>query len=165
MRARRLVIGVAAGALIALAATSGVSAYWQAQQTIDTATVSSGDLSISADWVGGTPAWPALYPGQSTPDTIVRVTAAAAGDTLVWRLKVAGTTAPDFTDYVTFQAWIGTCGSSAPIPTEGTGSFTAETSTIDVCVRYTLNAGAPSSLQGRPLSPQLIITAEQVDGS
>lgn len=165
MRARRLVIGVAAGVLIALAATSGVSAYWQAQQTIDTATVSSGDLSISADWVGGTPAWSALYPGQSTPDTIVRVTAAAAGDTLVWRLKVAGTTASDFTAYTTFQAWIGACDGPTPIPPEGAGSFTAETTTVDVCVRYTLNAGAPGTLQGQPLSPQLDITAEQVDGT
>jgi len=96
----------------------------------------------------------------------VRVTATAVGDTLVWRLKVAGTTASSFTEHTAFQAWIGACGGSTPIPPEGAGSFTAATTTVDVCVRYTLNAaGVPNSLQGQPLSPGLTITAEQVDGS
>lgn len=160
---RRALIGVAAGAVLALAAATGVSAYWQAQQTVPGEVVTSGDLEISAAWVGGTPSWAALYPGQSTADATIRVTSTSSGDNLVWKVRVTGAVPADFETYATLQSWAGACGTGTPIPEGGYGTFDADTTTVDICVRYSLATGAPSSLQGKPLDPTITVTAEQVN--
>ncbi|MGM7677438.1 hypothetical protein [Microbacterium sp. A94] len=159
---RRLVIGAAAGVLVALAAATGVSAYWQAQQTIPGEVVTSGDLAISADWLGGTPVWAALYPGQSTADAMIRVTSTNSGDNLAWKVRLTGAVPASFDPYATLQAWVGACGTGAPIPADGYGEFTSSTSAVDICVRYGLSASAPNTLQGQVLDPTITVTAEQV---
>lgn len=160
--ARRIVIGTAAGVVLTFAAGTGVYAYWQAQQSVDLEEVSTGDLAITAEWLGGTPVWTALYPGQSTPDATIRVAASASGDTLAWKVRITETVAAAFEPHTTFQAWLGACGSPNPIAAEGAGLFTAANDRVDVCVRYTLNTGAPESLQGQSLSPFITVHADQV---
>lgn len=159
---RRVAAGIAAGVILALAAATGVSAYWQAQQSIPGGVVTSGDLAISAEWVGGTPAWAALYPGQSTADATIRVTSTSTGNNLVWKVRVTETVAVAFEPYTVFQAWVGACGGPSPIPAEGYGRFTADTDSVDICVRYALSNAAPSTLQGQALNPTVIVFAEQV---
>lgn len=159
---RRALIGVAAGAVLALAAASGVSAYWQAQQTLPGGVATSGDLEVSAMWRDGTPAWTNLYPGGTTADATIRVTSNSTGDNLRWRVKVTSTVAPAFTSHTSFQAWAGACGGT-PIPVGGYGSF-GPTDSVDVCIRYTLAAGAPATLQGQSINPAITVHAEQVGG-
>lgn len=159
---RRVLLGIAVGAVVALAAATGVSAYWQAQQTVPGGVATSGDLAISADWVGGTPSWTALYPGESTSDAIIRVTSTSSGDNLVWKVRLTDVVAADFEPYATLHTWVGACGTGDPIPADGYGSFTSSTSTVDVCVRYTLLSTAPGTLQGQALNPTITVIAEQV---
>lgn len=159
---RRVLLGVAVGAVVALAAATGVSAFWQVQAAIPGGVTTSGDLAISADWVGGTPSWAALYPGQSTSDATIRVNADNSGENLVWKVRLTETVAAAFEPHTTFQAWAGACETGTLIPAEGYGSFTSSTSAVDVCVRYTLSPTAPSALQGQALAPQITVTAEQV---
>ncbi len=160
---RRVVLGVAVGAVVALAAATGVSAFWQAQAVVPVDAVGSGDLSISAEWVGGSPSWTPLYPTQSTSDATIRITSTSSGDNLRWSVRVRETVATVFEPHTRFQAWAGACGSGAPISADvGYGSFTSSTSTVDICVRYTLLSTAPTTLQGLAMNPQLTVIAEQV---
>lgn len=159
---RRVLVGVAVGAVVAFTAATGVSAYWHAQQTAPGGVATSGDLAISADWVGGTPSWSAFYPGQSTSDATIRVNADSSGDNLVWKVRLSETVTPDFEPHTTFRAWIGTCGTGTLIPAEGYGTFSSNTSRVDICVRFTLSPTAPSTLQGQLLTPQITVIAEQV---
>ncbi|MGL3151370.1 hypothetical protein ACSS7Z_13535 [Microbacterium sp. A82] len=151
---RRLVIGAAAGVLVALAAATGVSAYWQAQQELQGGLVASGDLTVSATWVGGTPNWTGLYPGQSV-ERSVAVVVAPEGDNLKWTVN-ASSSNPN--DAFTFQAWRGACGTGAALPA------TDSPETMSICVRYTLSSDAAAVAQGLTSTPTITITAEQVSG-
>ena len=158
---RRGLIGAAAGAIIALAATSGVSAHWHAQQRLDLESVSTGDLLIDAAWRDGPPAWSPLLPGASTPDTVIQVSSSSAGTTLRWRLRVVGAVSAPAQQHVTFSAWRGVCGTGTPIPAGGTAALPVD-AVVDVCIRYTLSPSAPATLQNTDLAPRVTLIAEQV---
>ncbi|WP_460802472.1 hypothetical protein [Microbacterium sp. GXF6406] len=148
---RRVALGAAAGVVIALAAATGVSAYWQAQQTVNLDTVSSGDLSVSANWVGGTPNWSGVYPGQSV-DAKIAVAVQGEGTNLEWTVNAQ----PSGLDPAfTFQAWSGECGTGGALPASGSPQ------TLIVCVRFTLAPGTSGSYQGLNFTPSVTITAEQ----
>lgn len=155
---RRWAIGAAAGVLITLVAASGVSAYWQAQQTMNLSTIASGDLSVAASWKSS-PSWTAMYPGDSR-EAIISVTPTIVGQTLRWRLRVTSTINPALVDHLSFQAWEGACGGTTPIPSEGNGPYGSRSS-FEVCVRYTLDASTPRSLAGQNVSPVITVVAEQ----
>lgn len=151
---RRVLLGVAAGAVLVLAAATGVSAYWQAQETIPIETVSSGDLTVTASWAGGPPEWEALFPGESV-ESDINVTVNGEGDTLDWIVDVES---PSINPAFTFQAWQGSCDTGTALPAAGSPEA------LSICVRYTLRSDADSSLQGKSFEPQITVTAEQVSG-
>lgn len=163
---RRSHIGVIAGMLLALVlGASGAHGLWQRSSALPAGVSTTGDLDVTAHWVGGTPTWGPLFPGDSVEATL-RVTGVGAGSTLGWRMLIAGSVADAFSPYTSFQAWTGGCGSATPVAADGypaTGSLSIGTA-VDVCVRYTLATGAPGSLQGQALSPTIIVSAEQVGG-
>lgn len=161
--ARRVAIGVAAGVFVALAAATGVSANWQAQQSLPGGVVTSGDLNISTTWVGGT-AWPSIAPTSTISKQAV-VTVTGNGTTLEAVLTgVAAYQNTAFTGYVTSSIHLGECASAgSALPSSGypsTGSLSLG-SAVTLCVRYTLSANAPASLQGQDLSPSVTFTASQ----
>ena len=158
---RRLLIGLAAGMVLTLAAVSSVAAYWQGQVTVPAATVSSGDLSVTASWPAGTPTWPALYPGQSTPGATLRVNTVAEGTTLQWRLRIDATFSALAEGAATLEAWRGACGSGQLVPVDGIGPLEGS-QPLDLCVRVTLAENATNTLQGLSLAPDITIVAEQV---
>ena len=142
------------------------SCVGRVERALQAGVTTTGNFSVTASWLGGTPAWPSLFPGARTPDTKIRVTQAGNGTTLGWRVRVSSTVNPAFASDVTFQAWAGDCGTGVLIPAGGypsTGHLTQNTS-VDVCVRYTLAALAPGTLQGKGLTPNITITGEQVGG-
>ena len=166
---RRIHLGIVAGIVaiaVALTGAAGAQALWGVDRALQAGVTTTGNFSVTASWLGGTPAWPSLFPGARTPDTKVRVTQAGNGTTLGWRIRVSSTVNPAFASDVTFQAWAGECGTGVLIPAGGypsTGHLTQNTS-VDVCVRYTLAALAPGTLQGKGLTPNITITGEQVGG-
>jgi hypothetical protein len=94
------------------------------------------------------------------------VVVGARGDTLRWALKVQLGVAPEFADWVTMVARIGDCSAGAIVPSTGVGYVpsqggTAPGATIDVCVRLSLSASAPSTLAGRQISPTVTAIVEQ----
>jgi hypothetical protein len=163
---RRVRAGVIAGVLLALVlGASGAHALWQRTAALPAGVSTTGDLNVTAAWVGGTPVWAPLFPGDRAEGTL-RVTGTGAGGTLRWRLQVAGAVAPAFSSYTTFQAWQGACGTGTPIPAAGypSGTPLAVGASVDVCVRFTLATSAPGSLQGQSMSPTITVTAQQVSG-
>lgn len=149
---RKIMWGVAAGAVLALAAATGVAAYWQAQVAIPIATVVSGDLSVTAQWVDGTPDWPAMYPGD-TVEANIEVTVKGHGDTLAWQVDVESSTIdPAFL----FQARNGSCNNGSALPA------TDSPDSLTICVRYTLDDDAADDLQGDTFNPLIAVSAEQV---
>jgi hypothetical protein len=160
---RRALIGVAAGAVLALAAASGVSAYWQAQQTLPGGVVTSGDLDIQVDWAGGA-AWGAIGPG-TTISKRATITVLGAGTTLSTRLTASASNAAAFNAYVTRSVSLDDCSGAAgtTLPAAGyptTGGLTPGAQ-VTVCVRYTLAATAPSTLQGQDLAPNVTFDLTQ----
>src|SRR5690606_11874914 len=148
-----------AGVVLTLAAATGVSAHWQAQQRIDLSAASSGDLDIDASWKS-TPNWTAMYPADSREGVIV-VTPTVTGQTMRWRLRVTSAVAPALADHITFRAWEGACGGGTPIALDGNGPYGMRTS-FEVCIRYTLDAATPRSVSGLSASPAITVIAEQV---
>lgn len=163
---RRVVAGVATGLVLGAVVATAAHAMWSESAHLDDGVVTAGDLSVTTQWVPAAPDWSALFPGASTTDATLRVTGGGAGTTLGWRLSIAGTVAADFAPYTSFAAWAGPCGTGTPITAAGypaTGAL-APGAVVDVCVRYTLATDAPSALQGRSLSPSILVTANQVGG-
>ena len=163
---RRALIGVAAGAVLALAAASGVSAYWQAQQILPGGAVSSGDLDIQVDWAGGT-AWGAIGPG-ATISKRATITVLGAGTTLSTRLTATASNAAAFNAYVTRSVRLDDCSGAQGtlLPTAGyptTGGLSPGAQ-VTVCVRYTLAANAPATLQGQNLAPTVTFDLAQRGG-
>ncbi len=160
---RRVLLGVAAGAVVALAAATGVSAYWQAQQTMTAGTVSAGNLDIDVAWDGGT-TWPRIGPGQTIAKRAT-VDFVGSGDSLRAVLTGSTTQASAFDGYVTSDISLDDCTSDPgpSLPSNGypdTGSLLPGDS-VTVCVRYTMASDAPSSLQGQDLSPSATFTISQ----
>lgn len=151
-----------AGAVLAVVTVSGVSAYWQAQQTIPGTVVTSGDLEVSATWEGTTPEWGSLFPGGVTPGATLRVETTANGENLRWLLLVNGQFPVAAADSAVLDVREGTCTQpGSPLTAAGLGPFTGS-STIFLCIRMSLKSTAPNSLQGQQIAPQLTITTEQV---
>lgn len=161
---RRIHLGIGA-AVVALALTSatGAHALWGATRTVDAGVSSTGSFTVNAAWIGGAPAWQALFPNTSA-DGQIRVTQAGNGNTLGWRVRVSSTVSAEFAPHVTFQAWVGACGTGTPVPTDGypAGGHLASGTTVDICVRHSLTSGAPGSLQGKSFNPQITVIGEQV---
>lgn len=157
--ARRVAIGVAAGVILALAAATGVSAYWQAQQTISGRVVTGGDLNIISVVWANDPNWGTIGPGQTLTNQAT-VTYVTTGNNLTAQLTAAVSYNPAFDGSVTDNATVGTCG--AP-----TGTFPMSVSPMEgmqvatVCVNYTLSSNAPSTLQGVNLTPAVTFTLAQ----
>jgi len=164
---KRVVAGVATGLLLgALVATAGAQALWSSSERLDDGVSVAGDLSVSATWPGGTPAWGPLFPGAAPAEATLHVASAGAGTTLRWRLTVTSSVAANAVPYVQFTAWAGACGTGTTIPPGGypAGSTLAPGAAVDVCVRYALAADAPGTLQGAALVPSITVTANQVGG-
>lgn len=159
---RRAAIGIAAGALLgALAASVGAHALWGRTVPLDDGIVSSGDFAVTAQWVDA-PNWTPMFPGDAREATM-RVTSSGAGATLRWRLFVAGGVVA-LNPYAQFAAWQGACEAGTPIGAQGYPTTLAPGATVDVCVRITLSATAPSSLQNASASPAIVVTGRQVGG-
>lgn len=161
--ARRIALGVAAGAVLAVVATSTVSANWAAQQRVAAASVSTGDLGITVDWQGGT-TWPAIGPG-GTISKRGTVTVTGRGDNLRVGLTADVTNATAFTPYVTRSIRLDDCSGTpgTVLPTAGfpaSGGLTPGQQ-VTVCVRYTLATNAPASLQGQAFSPAVTLQLTQ----
>ncbi|MFB7252285.1 hypothetical protein [Microbacterium sp. NPDC056234] len=163
---RRALIGVAAGAVLALAAASGVSAYWQAQQTLPGGVASSGDLDIQVGWNGGN-AWGAISPG-ATISKRATITVLGAGTSLSTRLTATATNAVAFDPYVTRSVRLDDCSGAQGVVLPASGypdaGGLAPGSQVTVCVRYTLSASAPSTLQGQDLAPNITFELTQRSG-
>ncbi|WP_243225939.1 hypothetical protein [Microbacterium sp. CIAB417] len=163
---RRVLLGAAAGAVLALAAATGVSAYWQAQQTLPGGTATSGDLDIQVEWAGGT-AWSPIAPGGTTSKRAT-ITVVGTGTNLSTRLTAVTANAAAFNAYITRSVSLDDCTGapgaalpSAGYPSSGGLSPGAQ---VTVCVRYTLSPSAPSSLQGQDLSPRVTFDLAQRGG-
>lgn len=164
---KRLVAGIATGLLLGVAvATVSAQAMWHESARLDERVTVAGDFAVAAAWSGGAPAWTALFPGASTTPATLRVTSSGAGTTLGWRLSITGTVAAGFSPYTQFAAWAGACGTGTPIPAGGypATDTLVPGAVVDVCVRYTLAANAPGTLQGQPFVPAIIVTGNQVSG-
>ncbi len=163
---RRVLIGTAAGVVLALAAASGVSAYWQSQQTLPGAAVTSGDLDIAVEWAGGT-AWGPIAPG-GTISKRATVTVAGSGTNLSARLTATASNAAAFNAYVTRSVSLDDCsgaqGTALPAAGYPTSGGLTPGSQVTVCVRYTLALTAPSTLQGQNLAPTVTFALAQRGG-
>jgi predicted ribosomally synthesized peptide with SipW-like signal peptide len=163
---RRVLVGVAAGAVLALVATTGVSAYWQAQHVVAVPSTQSGDLDIQVAWAGGT-TWGAIGPG-TTISKRATITVVGSGTTLRARLTGTATNAAAFTSHVSRSISLDDCSGAAgtALPVDGYPSAggLAPGATVTVCVRYTLSASAPATLQGQDLAPQVTFQLRQRSG-
>ncbi|MDQ1130097.1 hypothetical protein [Microbacterium sp. SORGH_AS_0888] len=163
-------IGAVLGAALAVfAGAAAANALWGVQRGIPATATATGDLSVSAGWNGAAPSWTNAMPGSSSTAATLRVVVEAKGDTLRWALKVQLGVAPEFTDWVTMTARVGDCNTGAIVPSTGTGYVPpqgglAPGATIDVCVRLSLSANAPSSLAGKEISPGVTAIVEQRSG-
>lgn len=153
---------VIAGLAIVAATAPGTLAGWQAKETLNVGIVTTGDLSLNAHWSAGAPHPGALFPGQKA-DAHLKATIHGSGTNLRWKLQVAHKVDPAFKDHVTFQSWAGACGTGTSIQTNGypsQGSMPPGQN-VDICVRFTLNANAPSTLQGKTLGAKVVVTGLQ----
>jgi len=160
---RRALLGVVAGAVFALVAASGVSAFWTAQHVIPASDTASGNLDIQVAWDGGT-AWAPIGPG-TTISKRATITFVGAGSTLRARLTGTATNATAFDPHVTRTISLDDCTgvAGAALPSGGypaTGSL-APGATVTVCVRYRLSATAPATLQGQNLAPNVVFGLTQ----
>ncbi|MFF7683285.1 hypothetical protein ACFZA2_11045 [Microbacterium sp. NPDC007973] len=161
-RGRLRAAAVLAAALVLGTGTAAAQASWRAQASLTAGPVASGSFDLATQWVGNWSTWTPLYPDRSSDTPLLRVTeTGAGGTTLRWRLTPT-VTAPA---YVTTRVYLGSCG-SATVIASGTsyapaGGFSPGQS-VDLCVRATLAADAPASLQGTALTPTVVVTADQV---
>lgn len=163
---RRAFAGVAAGVVLALAATTGVSAYWQAQHVVPVSSTRSGDLDIQVVWAGGT-TWGAISPG-TTISKRATITVVGSGTTLSARLTGTATNAAAFAAHTTRTISLDDCtgapGPTLPAAGHPSSGGLAPGATVTVCVRYTLAGTAPSTLQGQNLAPQITFRLQQRSG-
>lgn len=148
-----------AGAVLALATATGVSAYWQAQQTIPGTVVTSGDLDITGvTWSKGTD-WGVISPGQTVSNQAT-ITYIATGANLSALLSADVTNSAAFDEWITRSAVLGACGASTEsLPLDVTPA-PGEQQAI-VCVSYTLFPTAPASLQTLDLTPTVAFALTQ----
>jgi hypothetical protein len=160
---RKLRIAVVVGVVLALTAgATSAHALWAKSVAGPAVQVRSGDLGVTATWPNGAPTWGALVPGTSTASQTLRVTGTGSGTTLRWSVQVTGTIPEAARPYVTFGAWIGTCGTGTSVGNGSpAGGSYAPGQSVDVCVRASLAAGAPQSLAGTSLVTGITVTAVQ----
>jgi len=157
---RGVILGVA---LALVAGATAANALWSVRAPVAVSATSTGDITVAAVWRDGTPAWGPLFPGRSTAGNVLRITEGGAATTLRWTLRVSLTTASSFSPYVTMQAWVGPCGTGAPIPSTGytTSGGLIPGQVLDVCVRLTMAANTPASLAGTAVAPVVTVAAIQ----
>lgn len=165
---RKLVIGAAvAGVVLALAAATGVSAYWQARERIDLSATSSGDLDIDVVWQGGTE-WSSISPGTTISKRAV-ITVNGAGRTLRARVTGTASNATAFDSAITRSIRIDDCTGTpgALLPASGYPADGAlrPGDQLTVCVRYTLASDASATLRNADLTPSVAYTVVQVGAS
>lgn len=172
---RRVRLGTALGvalvtALSAVAGATAAHAVWQARAALPVGTVTTGDLQTTAAWKNGTtPSLTAVFPTQTvtTGTNPLRVTVTGPGTTLRWKVSVAATLTPlaqnGASPAATVQAWAGACDTGTLIPATGYLSSTALRAgdTVEICLKVTLAATAPSSLMGKPLLQSVTVTVDQ----
>ncbi|BFM23317.1 hypothetical protein [Microbacterium sp. che218] len=153
--------GLLAAVLVLGTGTAAAQAYWQAQKPLS-GTVASGAFAISAVWQGAWSSALPLFPGETRDSPVLTVTeTGAAGTTLRWRLAPTVTASSSLTT----QLYVGGCGSSTIIAAGASyappGGF-APGQSVDLCLRVTLKADAPSNIQGTALTPSISVKAVQV---
>lgn len=158
--------GILGVALALFAGALTANAFWGVQRDIPVSATTTGDLSVSATWNGAPPSWTDAMPGSSSTTATLRIVVGAKGDTLRWALKVQLGVASEFADWVTMTARAGDCSTGAMVPSTGAGYVppqggSAPGGTVDVCVRLSLSANAPSTLAGRQISPTVTAIVEQ----
>lgn len=142
--------------------TTAAQAFWQSRVPLAAGVVASGDLALATQWVGSWSAWKPLYPSGVSDTATLRVTATGSGTTLRWKLSATPTMQ---STWVTTQVFVGACGSGTVIPPGGSyapagGLKTGQS--VDLCLRVTLRADAPSTAQNTAISPSMTVTADQV---
>lgn len=161
---RRLVIGAATGIILVLAAATGVSAYWQAQQRLDLSSTSSGDLDLAVSWQGGT-SWSAIAPGATVSKRAV-ITVTGSGQTLRARVTGSARNAAAFDPAVTRSIRLddcsGTPGTILPVGGYPSTGALRPGDQVTVCVRFTLAPDASASLQNVDLTPTVDLAVVQV---
>lgn len=164
---RRMQWAAGTAAVLALGTgTAAAHAVWESTAALPPQGVSSGSLALSTQWVGGDTELPPLYPKQSSDTATLRVTeTAASGTTLRWRLRVEVSVTGAGSEYVRTEVFVGACGGPAPLAA-GSAYEPADGllpgQSVDLCVRTTLSAEAPSAQQGTSLTPSVSVVAEQV---
>ncbi|MGN7968019.1 hypothetical protein [Microbacterium sp. 22296] len=158
--------GLLAAVLILGTGTAAAHGFWRNQSPLTAGPVASGSLDLSTQWGSDWSRWTPLFPGRSADTAMLRVReTAATGTTLRWRLSATPAVSAAFAPFVTMQVFVGACGSATTIPAGGSyappGGLLPGQS-VDLCLRVTLNANAPTALQGAPLTPSLAVTADQV---
>lgn len=171
MLSGRVRLGVGAAVLacaLTLAGGTVAGAHWFESQQLPAPTVATGDLEVTTTWVGGAPTWGPLLPGESAEATL-RVEAAVTGTTAGARLHLTGSAAPAAASHLSFDFSLGDCSTpSRPgFPESGYPStgYLQGAETVDVCVKVTLDASAPNSLQGTDLAPVVEATLQQSSGA
>lgn len=154
-----------AAVLVLVGGTAAAHASWQSRTPLTAGVVASGSLDLTTQWVGTGTAWNPPYPGGFSDTPLLRVTETGGGTTLRWRVSATTTTSAALSPYVSIQVFVGTCGSSTVIPAGGSyspaGGIPAGTF-VDLCLRVTLRADAPTTLQNQPVISTLSVTATQV---
>ncbi|MFJ4039007.1 hypothetical protein ACIPVB_13120 [Microbacterium sp. NPDC090007] len=158
---------VLAAVLVLGTGTAAAHAYWQRSETLGPGSVDSGDLNVTAAWLGSPPAPAPLYPGQFRDVTLLVTETGASGTTLRWRLTPTVTLPISATEatFVQTSVHVQTCGTGPVIPPGSSyapsGGFLPGDA-ITLCVRFTLRADAPSDLDDVDLDPSILLAAEQV---
>ncbi len=160
--------GVLAAVLVLWTGTAAAHALWQRSVALNAGATATGAFALATQWTGDWAAWKPLFPGGVSDTATLRITeTAASGTTLRWRITPTvslGLNAEE-SAYVTTQVFVGSCGSATTIARGASyapsGGFLPGAS-VDLCLRVTLAANAPSGLHRRALTPSLIVAADQV---
>ncbi|GEB46502.1 hypothetical protein MTE01_24470 [Microbacterium testaceum] len=154
---------VLVAALVLGPGTLAAHAVWSDRHPVTTGVTSTGSLGATASWAGSWSAWQPLVPGRSSDTAALRVSATGSGDTLRWRVNATASVSTSLAPYVSTQVFVGACGTGTPLPAGGfapAGGYALGAS-VDLCLRVTLDASAPSTTQATALTPQITVTVDQ----
>jgi hypothetical protein len=126
---------------------------------------------VAAAWQGAT-GLTALFPGETRTTPLLRVTGSGQGATLRWQLETEVAVSDAFRPWVRTQVWAGPCAATGSplladvtgatargVYTEGAGLLPGRA--VDLCIRFSLLAGAPQDLRGVAVAPTVTVAAVQ----